>query len=395
MKDGPENPARRKFMIGLGAAAATAATGGALYLKERSDRKKKGESEAPEKIEMIDVPVSLRGRMLNDLFTHYTGITGRVPEKVRADFPTVQLPHLWEEKKKRKGETPVVEQTKRALVSSYDQARAEKIGWREFRARGQSSVDTLRHSLDWRAIARHYKLSETDLRFVREFEGQIDGSALMSYALTELMPGTDGVLNREMFDFLLRIGGREYVERIPAVNDDKTSIGPYQFTEYALYDVGAEKRGASKVNQYLPKHLQIPGSVAKMQGDHHHKAAYLFAIDNLARLTRRLKDDDKAALLGRASELRPSIVEFVATAHNLPAVAMGNFANYLVAFLGRDPRPQPKPRKDKKGKEIESKPLPPIKLGPEADYLEHTSSGGLVRNYARKTRANYRTIVRS
>ncbi|OGG79606.1 hypothetical protein A3A39_02145 [Candidatus Kaiserbacteria bacterium RIFCSPLOWO2_01_FULL_54_13] len=411
VEDG-KNISRRRALgiIGKSTLVAAGAAAGILALrrdesgeKPKTDQRGRGtltpEDKKLERVQMIDVPASLRGRVLNDLFTHYTGIAGLVPDKIRADFPTAQLPHLWEEKKKRYGETAVVEETRRTLIESYDQKRAEKIGWREFRDRGQSSVDVSRRSLDWNGVSNHFNLSDLDLKLLREFERQIDGTALLAYVLTELMPGTDGALNREMLDFLLRVGGREYLESIPSIGDDKTSVGPYQFTEYAVFDTGSERRGASRVNQYLPVKLRIPGSVAKLRGDDHHKAAYLFAIFNLAQLVRKIAPEDKKTLLGRAVDLRPSLVEFVATAHNLPAIAVRNFRNYLIAFLGRDPRPKRKislaKKEGKKEEKTKAEKHPPIKLGTGADYLEHVRAGGIVWKYARKTRANYRTLLRS
>jgi len=137
--------------------------------------------------------------------------------------------------------------------------------------------------------------------------------------------------------------------------------------------------------------------VVKMRGDDHHKAAYLFAICNLALLMRGINEADKKQLFGKASQIRPSITEFIATAHNLPAVAIRNFRSYLIAFLGRDPRIQTNSgaKKKKAPGKVKKKSLPVIGLGPSADYLQHTRRGGLVWNYARKTRANYRTVSSS
>src|SRR3989344_4046298 len=210
--------------------------------KKEPDKKKETPKTPEASREMIDVPRGLRGRKLNDLFTHYTGIAGQVPDKVPGDFPTQQLPKLWELKKQKYGETPVVSLARQQLVGGYDQKNAQKMNWQQYRDSGQASIDSLRKSLDWNAVGKHFGLGGVDLKLLREFEAQINGSALLSYALTELMPGVDGPLNRDMLDFLLRVGGREYVERLPAVNDAKTSMGSYQFTEYALYDTGDEKR---------------------------------------------------------------------------------------------------------------------------------------------------------
>ncbi len=402
MKEGGEGLSRRRLLQIGGAAVATAAVGGTALLLSNGNDNKDEQKELPKTVEhgveMVNVPSSLRGRKLNDLFTHYTGIAGLVPDKVPADFPTQQLPKLWAEKERRHGETPAVAEARKEFIATYDQKKAEKMGWRGFREHAQLSIDSLRGTLDWQGFGKTFGLTSVDLRLVHELESEINGTSLIAYCLTELMPGTDGRLNRDMLDFLLHAGGHEYVERIPAVNDEKLSFGPYQFTEFALFDTGHERRGASRVNRHVPQSLRLPGSVVKMKGDDHHKAAYLFALCNLALLVKGIDENDKHALLGRSGKLHEPIVEFIATAHNLPAVAIKDFRNYLSAFLGRDPRPQPKPRwvgKGKNRKEIPAKPLPPIKLGANADYLQHARGGGTVWSYAHKTRANYRTLISS
>jgi hypothetical protein len=137
------------------------------------------------------------------------------------------------------------------------------------------------------------------------------------------MPGKwEGVLNREMLDFLLRNGGREFVEYIPAVYDGKTSFGPYQFTEFALYDGKGGPRGASVPNRALPLELQIPGSVIRLHDDLHFRAAYLNALHNIAMLIRKLNKKELAVFARVGVKSDKALMEFVAVAHHAPAYAM-------------------------------------------------------------------------
>lgn len=397
----------------------------------------------------VEVPKLLIGRKINDLFTLYTGVRGSMPEKINANFPTVQLPKLWEVKSKRFKETEAVRETKENLIKTYSQNKSEKMGWKDYRVRAQTSINSIRDALDWSAVGKEFGIKEDGLPLLRALEGQIAGSHLLAYCLTELMPSTDGAFNREILEFLLRQGGRDYVERIPAIHDPKVSFGPYQFTEYALKDFGdgTKKSGSSILNEHIQEkektflekilgqiaetmedilpdwegisavnklikveNLRIPGSVAKLHGDDHHKAAYLFAIHNLAMLVRALNPADRATILGRADELKAPIAEYIATAHNLPSVALIAFKDYLTAFLGRNPRLVPEPKRKTKTKipvkgKKNAKPKNiaiPIKLGRDADYLEHfiprKKTKGKIKAYARvklyglKTRVNFKAV---
>jgi hypothetical protein len=137
------------------------------------------------------------------------------------------------------------------------------------------------------------------------------------------MPGVwDGKFNSQVYDFILRSGGRAYIESIPAVYDHMISYGPYQFTSYALYDDGMNRRGASVPNQALPIGLRIPGNVVNLRGNDHFKAAYLFAIDNEAHLLRKLNAHEFSVLEANWRNYRSDMLVYIAIAHHAPVPAI-------------------------------------------------------------------------
>lgn len=140
------------------------------------------------------------------------------------------------------------------------------------------------------------------------------------------MPSRDGQLNKLILDFLLKNAGREYIESIPAMYDPKTSFGPYQFTEYALYEVPRRgKRGASIINQAVKESEKIPGSVALLRGEQHYKAAFLFMIENIANLVNKRC----AALNSVWRANKDDLIMFVATSHHMPSPALNAARRWL------------------------------------------------------------------
>jgi hypothetical protein len=139
--------------------------------------------------------------------------------------------------------------------------------------------------------------------------------------MAELLPSNNGELNRDYLDFLLRHGGRRYLESLPALHDDITSFGPVQFTQYAVYDVPGERRGASRVNVALPRgsELRIPGSTLRLRDNDHLRAAYLFAVSNLADGIRSLSERQLTTFERVAGPRGVDVAQFIAVAHNKPA----------------------------------------------------------------------------
>jgi hypothetical protein len=263
---------------------------------------------------------NLAGRKFSDLFSEYTGIYGKVPETVSIDFEN-QLRLLWVRKNQRAHNNRVVVQTGAELLKEYQTNPHTLLELNPYIRQIQQTMQFVRTSLDWAKYSKLKGLKTAESLLAKELSFGFDCNDLLAYSLTELMPSNEGVLNRELLAFLLKYAGREYIESIPAIHDPKTSFGPYQFTEYALFDDGIERRGASIPNQAL-KQGKIPGSVSMLRGLDHHKAAYLFVIDNITNLVAKASPTELAVLKAIKSSKHHDFVAYVATAHHGPGTAL-------------------------------------------------------------------------
>lgn len=308
----------------------------------------------------------LAGRPVSDLYAHYIGYEGVLPARLRIDW-SERLTKMWTAKVKASGRNRVVTQTRGVLLKEFRSRNRQSMTFRQYQAIAHRESGTLHRAIDWSWIGNRYlrnkagKVNTRKLTLLQKVASRIRGRQLMAYGLTELMPGQrDGAFNRDFFDFLLRNGGRTYVERIPALYDDRTSFGTYQFTSYAVYDGPGGPRGASVVNRALPQNLRIPGSVMHLRGNDHFRAAYLFAVHNLAILIRSLNGKQMRALERVWSTSDASLTEFVAVAHH------GPFPAYRAARRWLDNK---------------------------ARLPFNRSCNGRYLVYARKTAVNYRALV--
>ena len=157
------------------------------------------------------------------------------------------------------------------------------------------------------------------LRTLQDLSDNISPKSLTSYSMTELFPGTDGNFNKNFLNFLLQNGGTQYLEYLPAIYDDYTSFWQYQFTSLAVRETDKGKEGASKVNEFVEKDLRIPWSVSILQGEDHHKAAYLLSINNLSNLLRNWDSTIQNALKKLTKiENQSNLSQLIAIMHNKP-----------------------------------------------------------------------------
>jgi hypothetical protein len=141
------------------------------------------------------------------------------------------------------------------------------------------------------------------------------------------MPAADGNLNVKIMEILLRNAGSNYLFTIPALYDKLLSLGLYQFTSYAVNS--GTKQGASRINAFLPTLVRIPGSVIELRNGEHHRAAFLFSLDNLANLVKKV-DKKEFQALKNVRRMKPGdIVTFMATAHHAPGLAIRNARAWL------------------------------------------------------------------
>ncbi|PID69983.1 hypothetical protein CSB37_03940 [bacterium DOLZORAL124_38_8] len=328
-----------------------------------------------EKIEQGDKEYEMGdffGRKLGGLYAKYLGLDTKnplpIPNTLSINFPK-NINKLWEEKLNRKIYPVVKDAYQTLILDGYNLTESTPSSIDEFMSSADKSIEFVNDNLDWSEVAKLKGLNARELALTKKLVKTIDGKDLMSYCLTEIMPTADGKLNVAMLDFLLKNAGKEFIELIPALGDAYTSFGPYQFTSLALRDLPKEKYGASVVNQALPNDKKIPGSVMKLRGNDHHKAAYMFAINNIAGLVNSCNKSELVQL--EKIENYDEIAHFMAAAHHAP----GNGIKYARAWLYNNYLLEKgSPKADKKNKKF-------------ANYCR-----GRFVNYVKKSRNNLRAL---
>lgn len=262
----------------------------------------------------------LEGKTLSDLYARYLGVSNKtkIGNRITIDFQK-NFSNMWQKKNARCG-SAVVKQASEKLVYEYDKS-STPISFSEYKDHTGNVVEVLKKGINWTKVKNIMRLSQKDAELVRDISLSFNGKDMTAYILAELMPSADGKLNVAMLDFILRNAGKEYIEGIPALYDSKTSFGPYQFTEYAVFSVRKDIRGASVINQAVTANQKIPGSVIRLRGDDHHRAAYLFAVYNLALMVKALNAHEKQELRKSWKKNRDDLFFYCATAHHSPVDA--------------------------------------------------------------------------
>jgi len=279
--------------------------------------------------------VQLFGRKLDDLYAEY--ICAEKKQKIEAiqriNFAEC-LKSLWLRKKKIAIENDTAAAVGFDLVSDYQDlaiaGKLTKVNIHQYIGKIDGVMRKIRTRIDWERVRKIKRLNDAELKLVKSIAWLFDGRDLVAYAMTEVLPSNDGGLNVEFMDFLLQNAGEEYVNAIPAVHDTKTSFGPLQFTEYALYESGGERRGASFLNPALPADLRIGGSVVSLRTtEDHYKAAMLFVIGNIADIVRLLNEKQLTTLSVKWMNNESDLLGYVAAAHHGPVKAHRAFKLWL------------------------------------------------------------------
>ena len=138
---------------------------------------------------------------------------------------------------------------------------------------------------------------------------------------------------------------------VPAIHDGKTSYWLFQFTEFALYDRGGEKRWASVINEYLPDWERIPWSVIDLKTwQDQTKAAYMFAVQNLRQAVKNLTDEEAKDLLAyqkrNKENFRDNMTQLIAMCHHMPVAASNlkkwhkdNYERDMYSYGGKNTKP--------------------------------------------------------
>lgn len=306
----------------------------ALDRKERADQIRK---EAGGQRVIVDLS-PIQGRKLGDLYAKFLGIpNGIVPRSASIDFEK-NLAHLWAGKVERDDSSDSTQANVNKVLAYYHNNK-NKISLTEFVRQADKEVARVKANIDWSKLCLIERLSKDRCPILQAISKDIVGKDVVAYGMTEIFPTADGKLNIAYLDILLRQAGAEYVDSLPAIHDGYLSFGLYQFTSFAVYSKTEEKRGASIVNRAVTKeNAKIPGSVIFLRNGDHHRAAYMFAIHNVATLL-RLANKKEIGILGKLHGKHPDeIVQFIAAAHHNPGGAIGGARRWIANGMKKELR---------------------------------------------------------
>ncbi len=283
----------------------------------------------------------LEGNVFSEqsLFYYFTGISGQVPAEVDINFSS-QLNELFKKKaewaQRHHKHNNAFVKADRQLEAEYIHKNPEKMNFTKYQKHVQNAIDEVNKHIEWHIVKQAMHLDSRKQKLLAEVSKFLKAEHLTAYALTELMPSSDGELNKNVYEFLLKNAGARYIYSIPAIYDDRLSFGPYQFTSGALEDDGQHRIGASVINAALPKGYKIPQNVSELRGNDHHKAAFLFAIYNLASLLQRLDEKEMDVFEKHWRVHIVGVTEFIATAHHLPGAAFSAAKRWLDANVDHE-----------------------------------------------------------
>lgn len=294
--------------------------------KDAKEEKKDAIRSHGEKSETVVVNMSsIEGRKLGGLYAEITGVAGRVGKSHEVNYGEI-LADLWVRKVSRDNVSEATIKAAEIPIQIY-MKEPKKMTLRQFIAEANSEVRLVNEKMDWGAACKEYSMSTNECKTFKALAFDVRGIDLVAYGMTEIMPSAEGDLNVKIMEILLQNAGSNYMFTIPALYDKMLSLGFYQFTSYAVN--GGTAQGASKMNRFLPKGAKIPGSVIALRNGEHHRAAYLFALDNLANLAKRTNQKEFVALKKALKQKPGDIVTFIATAHHAPRLALKSMKKWL------------------------------------------------------------------
>lgn len=297
----------------------------------------------------------LAGVRAMGLTAYYLGVAeGTIlPETLQINFREI-LRRLWEKKKDRvqrrqPDRAANIQNGEDAYLAAY--AAAHESGDTQGHTLEsvcddlQPVIERLNASMNFdeiKNLEHHGSLNDEDIRLIRTLAGKIDARMLLAYAATELMPLENGAEeNVDILELLVSNGGHQFPAAVPALFDEMLSAGWLQFTSHAVNDGPGGPEGASITNRLVTEpDLRIPGSVIHMTAtEEQFKAAYLFAVYNLAGLLVSIRSERRTAarrmeiLHANAPRMRESLLQFIASAHHNPSHAKRAFKKYIDANM--------------------------------------------------------------
>jgi len=193
------------------------------------------------------------------------------------------------------------------FIKESDRALNERSKW--------ITSDCLRN-----AHPRLSGLSDKRLRAATEIMKGVGATELTAFGLTEIMPSNSGKTNVRVLNFTLKKAGVEFVHSIPSLGDSEYSFGLWQFTSYAISEVGSNRKGASLLNPCLGESMKIPKDVSELKGDDHVVATWLFATINVALWIASLDENQFSELKYRMNSnndlFRLNMLQLIALSHH-------------------------------------------------------------------------------
>jgi hypothetical protein len=297
---------------------------------------------------------SLHGMKLGNLNAWYLGYHGKSPEFGEINFVD-NLEDLWERKLRRKV-TPATKASYQTILTRYQTGDRGLTDLPGFVAEADTEARAVHASLDYDRFCQEWDervrtSSAKEKRYLhtggcsllKDMTARISGRDLVAYGMTELFPSRKGEVNVRLINVLLKNAGSEYLHSIPALGDKYFSLGFYQFTSFAVRHDDSGAHGASMVNLSVDPSVQLTsGSVVGLKGKEHHRAAYLFAVYNIANWIRFSTPAERNELRRLFPSNMDQVAQFMAVSHHLPGPAIQKARKWvkdggkkpLVKYLG-------------------------------------------------------------
>ncbi len=287
----------------------------------------------------------LFGKKLGNLNARYIGFEGETPRFARTSWKQ-NIYKMWLIKFKVAGITDEGQRGRWLKIADRYDEQASRTTLPGFVAQVESEARRVKQSLDFNRFCAVRRIDQGGCALLRDIAFQINGEHLTAYCMTELFPNRNGEVNVRFLNVILPSAGSEYLNSIPAQGDKLMSYGCYQFTSHALQHGKDGPQAASIVNQFVSdQSAQIPGSVMKLQGGAHDRAAYMLAVYNLSEWIRLSTPSERSELRRLYPTHMGEVTQFMAVAHHLPngkhgaiakarAWVRGHGKQSLVAYLG-------------------------------------------------------------
>lgn len=263
------------------------------------------------------------GTKFGPLLNTYFGGVGKpeVPNEAVINY-SESLKSMWEKKLSIPNVSPATRKNAKTIIDRYEDNPSTIMSIQDIAWIANHDVQSSQASIHWEELCDRMKLNNRQCNNSRIIASKINGTVLVSYSMTELMPGKNGERNYDLYNKLATTAGWQYIASIPAMGDKYLSFGPYQFTSFAIYDDGKKADGASVVNRFADK--KIASSVVHLDYNDQHVAANYFAIYNIMRLNRKFEYGVNPDCFSGMN-----LAVFIATAHHNPKHAIDSSVRYV------------------------------------------------------------------